>query len=512
MFAASGHRSPWAEVHSKACEVAPIIRAAAGDDDGAIAILGGNTPQVIILIRAALLAGVPLTMLQPPGRAESTDQYKRRLMRQVTETRASLTLIEDEALAFLGDLAPEFAVEAIGSFLTSTSSYPGRNPHDPSEESVAFRHVTSGSTGHPRVVELSHAIVAEHMDNLSAASHHLDNHDVMVSWLPLYHDMGLFGFLLLPMTCGSCELVLGDPRRFLLRPASWLEDLSSYQATATAAPNFAYGLVSRHQGSIDSSISLDSLRFCLNGGERITESAVTSFVSAYSSAGLNPRSMIAAYGLAEATLAVTLGEVGAGIHFDTRVQTNASTGGTSIMQCALLGSPIPGVELRICDASGGPLAAEAAGSIEIRSASLSPSVSLRNGWFSTGDVGYVKQDQLVVCGRQKEVIIRGGQNYFPEDIELAALTTSGARAGAVAALRLEASDGSDELIVVVEAAGSAKEHDRIRRATRAAVLSGTGIAPRDVYVVPPGRIPKTPSGKMQRVRLANMLLSQGGSL
>ena len=381
-------------------------------------------------------------------------------------------------------------------------------------DDTAFIQYTSGSTGHPRGVVLNHANVMETIRFMAEAAG-LSREDRVVSWLPLYHDMGLIGLLTMPMATGT-DLVLAAPQDFLAAPARWMEWIAEFGGTATAGPNFAYALAARALRRLDR-LDLSRWRLAVNGAEPIDPNAVEAFLAAGARHGLDPGAAYCVFGMAEATLAVAFPTPGAGMQVDTIDQRVLETdryaapvdgGGSdgSVRRLPRLGRPAPGLEMRICDSSTGqPMQDREVGEVELRGNSITPgyydnpdatAASRRGDWFHTGDLGYVVDGELVVCGRIKDVIIVGGRNVFPEDVERAAESVEGVRAGNVIAFGTEGRRGREAVVVVAET-----KHDEIapvRAAVAARVTDAVGVPPEDIVLVRPGTLPKTSSGKPQR--------------
>jgi fatty-acyl-CoA synthase len=308
--------------------------------------------------------------------------------------------------------------------------------------------------------------------------------------------MGLFGFLIIPMTCGVCELVLSDPTRFLRSPASWMGDVGRFGATGTAGPNFAYKLAARSLET-QSSASLSTLRFVLCGGERISRDAIETFLTAAQPMGLSRSAMVGAYGLAEATLAVTMTDIGRGLFFET-----AGVDGVD-REFADLGHPIPGIEVKI--ANGERFATRAANEVLVRGKAVSLGASSPDGWLHTGDSGFLSGGRLRISGRRKELIIRGGRNYYPEDFESTLNAVTGVKPGAALVTSRPSESGTEEILAFVEAALAESELTDLRKRINTALLAEHGMSAKVVFVGA-RTLPKTPSGKFQRAKAVNMFL------
>jgi fatty-acyl-CoA synthase len=346
--------------------------------------------------------------------------------------------------------------------------------------------------------------------------------DVMVSWLPLFHDMGMVGFLTLPMATGL-ELVTVTPVDFLTRPLLWAELISTYGGTITAAPNFAYAVLGRQLARADGPLDLSSLRIALNGAEPIDAAAVTAFTDAGARFGLRPESVLCAYGMAETALGVAFAPVETGmavdeIDADALESRRLAVPGTD-RRFPRLGPPLPGIEVRVVDEHDGVRGEREVGVLQLRGPSVTPgyltvdgpvATQDAEGWFDTGDEGYLVDGQVVVCGRRKDVIIMAGRNIYPTDIERAAGQADDVRAGNVVAVRIAAGERRESFAVAVESrkAGDAEAEKAIRKDVTSRVVSAVGVRPAEVVVLGPGTLPKTPSGKLRRAATGDLLRSR----
>ena len=337
----------------------------------------------------------------------------------------------------------------------------------------------------------------------------------MVSWLPLFHDMGMVGFLTVPMTVGI-ELVSVTPTDFLGRPLLWAELISRHGGTVTAAPNFAYAVLARQLARADDgSLDLSTLRFALNGAEPIDPAAVTAFTTAGARFGLRPEAVVCAYGMAETALGVSFAPIDTGLQVDEidaveleEHRRAVPAGDGPARRFPLLGPPLPGIEVRVVGDGGAVLGEREVGVLQLRGESVTPgyltvagpvATQDADGWLDTGDEGYLADGAVVVCGRRKDVIIMGGRNIYPTDIERAASGADGVRAGNAVAVRLEA-DGArhrESFLVAVESrrATEPEAAQGIAKDVTSRVVSAVGVRPAEVVVLRPGSLPKTPVGE-----------------
>jgi fatty-acyl-CoA synthase len=293
-----------------------------------------------------------------------------------------------------------------------------------------------------------------------------------------------------------------------------LEWLSTYGGTATAGPNFSYALATRALNRAET-YDLSRLRIALNGAEPIDPDQVEAFVAAGARHGLRPEAVFPAFGMAEVAIAGTFPEPGSGMVTDCvdrrvleteRYAAPVEAGTEGSRRLALLGRPVPGLEIRIVDPDNGtPLRDREVGELEIRGTSVTPGYYRRadanaalfhDDWLRTGDLAYTLDGQLVMCGRIKDVIIVGGRNVFPEDVERAVGSLEGVRAGNVIAFGVEGDRGRETLVVVAET--KADDLDTVRRAVHDRVRDVVGVPAKEIVLVTPGTLPKTSSGKLQR--------------
>jgi fatty-acyl-CoA synthase len=371
---------------------------------------------------------------------------------------------------------------------------------------------TSGSTGTPKGVLVTPANLIANLEAIGAAVH-VGDADRVLSWLPLYHDMGLVGSLLFSIYFGV-PLFLYSPFGFLARPLGWLQAISTHRATLCPAPHLAYALCARPLSAAQlEGVDLSSVRSMLDGSEPIQASTARAFCSRFAAFGLRADAYLPVYGLAEATLAVAMPERTEVLRVDRvrrealqnqRRAERAADTEADVAEVVSVGRVLDGITVEIRDESTGlPCAERGVGEICLRGASISPGyfgAPFAEAALHTGDLGYLVDGRLYVVERLKDLIIRGGVNYYPSDIERLVGEVDGARRGRVVVFGDVEEGGASEGIVVVAEARSLEGSESVREGIVAAFSAALGFAPSQVVLVEAGVIPTTPTGKLMRRR------------
>lgn len=510
----------WAEVHYRARRMAGVLADAGLGRGCRVGLLGDTGVEQVCALQGVWLAGGAITVLPLPTRAGQPG-YLEAVLAVVADAGLDLVIVDDLMAPVTAPLtAAGTTVMALAALTRAAHATPAAIPVRPDPADLAILQYTSGSTRAPRGVPVTHAHLAANLNAIRIATTDGSTEpNRMLSWLPLYHDMGLIGFLALPMSLGW-PLVLQSPIRFLTRPASWLQAIERYRPVASAAPNFAYRLMTRLLRA-GLRADLSSLEFLLSGGEPVDPAVMAEFAAAARPCGLDPLAIVPAYGLAEATLAVSFSPRGRGLLVDavdpalleTEGVTEPAGPGRPARQLVRLGPPVSGTSVRIVDRTTGHEVGERrVGHIEIRGPSV---VGHYHGepppdadaWLRTGDLGYLAGGELVVCGREKDMLIVAGRNVFPHDVECVAAEVPGVRIGRVAAFGI-ADGAGDRLVVAVETRDA--DPEPLRRSVSVAVAVETGLTPAEVVVLSPGRLPRTSSGKLRRAETRRRYLA--GSL
>jgi fatty-acyl-CoA synthase len=501
----------WGEIHREARGMAAALQARGVGPGDHVALLSPTTRPLVAAIQATWLAGATLVVLPLPMRLGSIEEFVAQTRRRIRHADARLVLVDPELAAFVTPEPDDPPMVDIGDLAGGDPGAWVRPPVD--AERLAILQFTSGSTADPKGVMLPDRAVCANLDGIAAAATLDPASDVLVSWLPLYHDMGLVGLLTLPMSTGT-PLVLGAPQDFTSRPSRWMEWISEYGGTATAGPNFSYVLATRALKN-GPQLDLSRLRVALNGAEPIDADNVEDFLTAGERHGLQPGAVFPAFGMAEVSIGGTFPPPGRGLVTDCvdrrvleteRYAAPVEPASPGSRRFARLGTAVPGLEIRIVDPETGlPLRDREVGELEIRGTSVTTGYYRRpdanadlfhEGWLRTGDLAYLIDGELVVCGRIKDVIIVGGRNVFPEDVERAVGQVQGVRAGNVIAFGGLGARGREALVVVAET--RAEDCAELRHRVAERVIEAVGVPARDIVLVAPGTLPKTSSGKLQR--------------
>jgi 1-acyl-sn-glycerol-3-phosphate acyltransferase len=464
-----------------------------------------------------LAGGVPVP-IYPPARWSQIEEHLRRQARILANCGAPvlLTVAQAQPVARLLQLhVPTLRHVLNAAELLSTNEIsPGASP---SAGDVALIQYTSGSTGQPKGVVLTHANLLANIRAMGAAVQ-ASSRDVFVSWLPLYHDMGLIGAWLGSLYFGV-PLVLMPPQSFLARPSRWLWAIHRYRATLSAGPNFAYEILAAKVPDDElRGLDLSSWRVAFNGAEPVRAATLDKFAERFARSGFEARAAAPVYGLAECGLGLTFPPLGRGPLVDQidagvlaregRAQ-GVAPGEAAGMRVVSCGQPLAGHEVRIVDAMGGEAPERVEGRIEFRGPSActgyfnNPEATarlLRDGWLDTGDVGYMAGGELFVTSRVKDLIIRGGQHIHPYDLEEAVGALPGVRKGCVAVFgAADPASGSERVVVVAETrATGERERRELRRRIAALAETALGVPADDIALVGERVVLKTSSGKIRR--------------
>lgn len=474
-----------------------------------------------------LLAGAVPVPIYPPTRPAQVEDHLRRQATILNNCQAQLLVSFDAARVAARVLSGLVASLRGIETVPALRRHGAGSDHRGQPGEVAFLQYTSGSTGDPKGVTLDHGNLLANIRAWGEAVG-LGPQDVVVSWLPLYHDMGLIGAWLGSLY-HACPLVLMSPLDFLARPERWLWAIHAHRGTVTAAPNFAFELCLRHadpqrlQG-----LDLSSWRYAANGAEPVAADTLARFAAAYRPYGFGAEALAPVYGLAECSVGLAVSPPGRGPVIE-RLQRDALARGDAIpaaeddadaLRLVACGVPLPGHRVRVVDTEGSELPPRRIGRIEFRGPSATrgywnnaaaSAALMRDGWLDSGDLGYLAGSDVVITGRAKDMIIRGGRNLYPYELEEVVGALPGVRRGCVAVFGVAAAEqGTERLVVVAET----READPLARQALAARINELGIdllgaPPDDVVLAPPHAVLKTSSGKIRRDATRQIYLGAG---
>jgi 1-acyl-sn-glycerol-3-phosphate acyltransferase len=476
-------------------------------------------PDYFFSFFGVLLAGGVPVPIYPPARA---DQIEDHVLRQIgildnCAAPIMITLPEGRTIARLLKSRVDSLKQVVtAAELVAAATVPLARPElDPDD--IAFLQYTSGSTGAPKGVMLTHANL---LANIRAMATHVDAgpQDVFVSWLPLYHDLGLIGAWLGSLYCAT-QLVVMSPIAFITRPLRWLQALHRFQATISAAPNFGFELcLQRISDEELAGIDLSRWRIACNGAEPVNPETLERFHDRFSRHGLHRETLMPVYGLAECSVGLTFTPLGRGPLIDRirrdpfqqdGIAVPAAPDESAVLRFVSCGMPLAGHEVRVVDATGRELPDRQTGRLEFRGPSSTQGYyrnpeatrSLFDGdWLDSGDLAYVAGGEVYLTGRVRDIIIHAGRNLYPHEIEDAIGQIDGIRAGRVAAFgATDPALGTERLVIVAETrARDPDTQTQLRGRINQTVVELCGVPPDDLVIATPGTILKTPSGKVRR--------------
>lgn len=503
-----------------------------------VALVIPDGDEFVLSFLGALFAGIVPVPLVPQLSFKNVESYHQTIAHIVRASGASMLLTTTATEPYVRPVLD--GVETLRSILTVDQIVEDRGATldvRTRPEDIAFLQFTSGSTSRPKGVTVTHANLAANSEAFMIHGLARDPRtDKGVSWLPLFHDMGLIGFVVGPLFT-NVPCVFLPTASFVRAPRMWLDKIHVHRGTITYAPNFAFALVAKRLKDKDvEGLDLSCVRVAGCGAEPIQAKALRDFASRLAPAGFDARAFLPSYGMAEATLAITFAPLGEGIRTD-RVDPRALTASeaspsvaedaTELVDC---GRPFPGHEIAIVDVDGRKLADRRVGQIVVRGPSVTPGyfqdsdltaqsyralpsdASGDEPWLHTGDLGYRVGDRLFVCGRLKDMIIVRGRNYYPTDIEWAVGELPTVRRGSVVAFGVSVDSqgwptdigGDEQLVICCE--GVASEAETIRESISACAVAQFGLTPHEVVVAQLASLPRTSSGKPQRRKTRQMYI------
>jgi len=509
-------RRSYAQVRATAFGVAGALRRAGLRRGDVVALVLGDAEQFLTTLLGASIAGLIPASLYPPATLVDLPRYFHQTAGVLRASRARgvvTTVALAEGFEALRGSHTGLDVVLMREMLDGEPLEPERLP---SLDDIAFVQFTSGSTSAPKGVALTHRNLSSNIDAINGpAGLASSSEDSAVSWLPLYHDMGLVGMSLGPLYRGR-PAILMTPQTFVKRPAEWLRAISRYRGTLSFAPNFAYDLCVRRVKDRDlEGLDLSCWRVAGCGAEPVHAPTLAAFAEKFAPVGFRETSFLPSYGLAEHVLAATFAprgrrprvqRVSSKALAERRVAAPAEDGDDLTVTLVSCGVPLPGHQLRIVDADGRDLPDDHIGEIALAGPSVMlgyyrqdelTARTIRDGWLHTGDLGFRAGDELFVRGRSKDIIIVNGRKYHPQDVEWGVDDIAGLRRGRVVAFGTVRDGEADRVVIVAEPSGTVPP-DALVEAIRRRIGNLFGLYVDDVALVPSGTIGRTTSGKVQR--------------
>ncbi len=511
--------SDWAALAGEAADVARRLLSIGLPAGARVGLVAETDLGFVRLFLGCQLAGLIPVPLPLAGAFGDRDAHADKLARLLAACDARVAVAPPALVPLLPTASALVATPAdIEALPKASCPLP-----DIGEDHVAFLQFSSGSTRFPKGVVVRHRNL---MANTRAITKALQagRGDVCVSWLPLYHDMGLVGCLLTALVAGT-DLHLLPTREFIRNPLLWPRLMAETGGTITYSPAFGYELAARRGGDAARALDLGRWRVAGLGGDMIRPDVLARFAEVFAPAGFRPSAFLGSYGLAEATLAVSMGRPGTGLAVSDldldaleRHGRACPAGGGRRRAFARCGVPIPGIQVEVRDAAGQALPEGRVGRIHVRGPSVmagyyreaaeTARVLSPDGWLDTGDLGALEGGELLITGRAKDLIIVNGRNVWPHDLEWAAERVEPLRAGDVAAVGAEGEDGAEQAVLLVQCrTADPAARARLADQVAAATVAAAGVVCK-VVLVPPHSLPRTSSGKLARAH-ARRLLAEG---
>lgn len=490
---------PYPQVWAEACRRAHALRALGVGHGDRVALVLPETDEFVLTFLGVLAAGAVAVPAYPPQTMAKLEAYADTLRHVLATSGARVLVTSDSVRPLLAEHlnghGPRLALERELATADAAADVPGAvSPDD-----LAFLQFTSGSTSRPKGVMVTHENLAVNGRAIMFDGLRSSEEDRGVTWLPLYHDMGLVGFVVAPLFARVSILFL-PTSAFIRRPSAWLDAVHRFRGTLTFAPNFAFSLATRsiterHAAGWD----LSCLRAVGCGAEPIQPDVLRAFWDKFAACGLRAGTVLPCYGMAEATLAITFHDLG------TPMRTETVRHGAGDLELVSCGRPFPGHDVGVFAEDGRRLGEREVGEIRFAGPSVARGYlgdpgateeTFGGGWLKTGDLGYQVDGDLFVCGRLKDLVIVNGRNYWPQDVERIVSTVDGVRADQCVAFSRLGKDGAERAVVVAEARRG--DHGALEAAIVQAVRAELGLTISEVHFIRRGTLPRTSSGKVRR--------------
>ncbi|NPB08937.1 MAG: fatty acyl-AMP ligase [Thermodesulfobacteria bacterium] len=515
---------PYRQLREEAQKLARKLLSLSLPRGSSVAIIAHTDPLFMRFFFACQYAGlvpVPLPIALQISSAQAYVEQLRGLLR-IAEARAAVA--PKEFLPSLSQAAEGLDLELVGGAEDFEELPESSLPLKPLQaEELAYIQFTSGSTRFPRGVMVTQRAVLHNLHLIARYGVRRREGDRAVSWLPFYHDMGLVGLVLATMA-SQVSVDFFSPKDFIMRPGLWLKLITQNRATVSFSPPFGYELaVLRLKDEDLQDLDLSSWRIAGVGAEMIRPQTLEKFAQRFARCGFHEKAFLPCYGMAECTLAVSFTELNRGAVVDVVDKDTLAPGervsfredGKELVRC---GRPLPGLEIEIRDEMGRPLPEGYCGFLFVRG----PSVMLgyrgdpeatrevldEEGWLNTGDIAYLRDGEIVIAGRAKDVIIIYGRNIWPQDLEHVAESFPEVKAGNACAFAIPDEEGKDQAVLVVQARAKGEEAERLRREIAARIRSEFGIDCH-VFLVPKNTIVRTTSGKPARSHTRRLCIERG---
>lgn len=509
----------WADIVELADDLASALKIRELPSRSVVMIAGQSSHLTIAAILMCWISGHVPSVLPLPHRLQTHRGWTADVQERIESVEAKLLVSTDPEMTSLTDSTARPVTLGSGDIVHVTSTTPHRStfkspPTGACNVAVQF---TSGTTAAPVPLLVDDDAISANMAGLAKRTD-TGRSSSIVSWLPLYHDMGLFGCLALSVYTG-CNLSLIRPTDFVSRPQVWAEAIDRTAGTYTAAPNFGYQVLSRSLARPERRWDLGSLTCALNGSEQIDVRGTTHFVDQAAAFGMSPTALIAAYGMAETVVATTVGlpSVGLEVVQVTSAELEEYSGASSVpiqdvVQLASVGKSVDSVMIEVRDATGAAIDDGHVGAVYVsgysmaRDASTGASLGDKDGWWKTGDIGLIRDGALAIVGRDAELMKVGGRRLSPSLVEECVRQVPQVRPGGVAAFAIPSVLGTDRLVVVAETVADADRRG-IERMIRDAVQSAIGVRVSSVVLSPRGTVAKTTSGKVRRLHMRRQYMN-----